>query len=100
MMIRPANALFQRVALGLLVVALAAAAGTAAQRAGILGNRPALAPAGNSGTSRAGAFDLGRQIAATQDYLRAHPDDVNALAQLGNLYLQRARETGDPAYYP
>ncbi len=31
--------------------------------------------------------------------LRQNPNDVKSLGQLGQLYLQRARETGDPAYY-
>jgi tetratricopeptide (TPR) repeat protein len=34
-----------------------------------------------------------------QDRVRQAPDDVNSYAVLGNLYLQRARETGDPSYY-
>ena len=34
-----------------------------------------------------------------QAALRATPDDVKALGQLGLAYQQRARETGDPAYY-
>jgi tetratricopeptide (TPR) repeat protein len=34
-----------------------------------------------------------------QDRVRQAPDDVNSYAVLGNLYLQRARETGDPGYY-
>lgn len=41
-----------------------------------------------------------RQIETLQTRLRDHPDDVQALGQLGDLYLQQARETGDPAYYP
>jgi tetratricopeptide (TPR) repeat protein len=35
-----------------------------------------------------------------QERLRAQPDDVSANALLGLAYQQRARETGDPAYYP
>jgi tetratricopeptide (TPR) repeat protein len=100
MMIRPANAMFQRVAIGLLVVALCAAAATAAQRAGLWGDHPTLSPGTNSGTSRASTADLGQQITTTQNYLHTHPDDADALTQLGQLYMQRAREIGDPAYYP
>jgi tetratricopeptide (TPR) repeat protein len=34
-----------------------------------------------------------------QEYLRQNPADPNAYAQLGSLYLQLARESGDPSYY-
>lgn len=40
-----------------------------------------------------------RQIETLQTKLRQNPNDVKSLGQLGQLYLQRARETGDPAYY-
>jgi tetratricopeptide (TPR) repeat protein len=93
------NTTLQRVALGFMIVVVCAALATTAQRAGLWGTAPS-PPSGGSGTTRAGAYDLGRQITAMQNYLRDRPDDVNALTQLGQLYLQRARETGDPAYYP
>lgn len=35
-----------------------------------------------------------------QSYLQTHPVDSVAYGNLGIYYLQRARETGDPAYYP
>src|SRR6476660_8010367 len=38
-------------------------------------------------------------MAKLQAALRATPDDVKALGQLGLAYQQRARETGDPTYY-
>ncbi len=41
-----------------------------------------------------------RQLAALQVRLRDRPDDPPLLASLGQIYVQRARETGDPAYYP
>jgi tetratricopeptide (TPR) repeat protein len=41
-----------------------------------------------------------RQLETVQAQLRQNPNDVKALGQLGQIYLQRARETGDPAYYP
>ena len=40
-----------------------------------------------------------RQIETLQAKLRQNPNDMKSLGQLGQLYLQRARETGDPAYY-
>jgi len=41
-----------------------------------------------------------RQLAALQIRLRERPDDPALLASLGQIYVQRARETGDPAHYP
>jgi len=35
-----------------------------------------------------------------QAVLRSRPDDIDSLSALGFAYLQRARETGDPGYYP
>jgi len=40
-----------------------------------------------------------RLIYSLQQRLRAKPDDGQSLAYLGNAYLQKARETGDPSYY-
>jgi len=39
------------------------------------------------------------QIQLLQDQLRADPNDWQAYSQLGLVYLQKARETGDPTYY-
>ncbi len=39
------------------------------------------------------------QIQKLQDQLRSHPEDWQAYTQLALVYLQKARETGDPAYY-
>src|SRR5437764_1376038 len=41
-----------------------------------------------------------RSIVDLQDRLRQKADDRPALTSLGLLYLQKARETGDPSYYP
>lgn len=39
-------------------------------------------------------------LAATQDYLRNNPGDARTWAALGSAYVERARRTGDAAYYP
>lgn len=39
------------------------------------------------------------QIQKVQDQLRSQPEDWPAYTQLGLVYLQKARETGDPTYY-
>ena len=39
-------------------------------------------------------------IASLQAKLNANENDADSLAQLGAAYLQKTRETGDPAYYP
>src|SRR5262245_55636809 len=40
-----------------------------------------------------------RQISTLQDRLRQQPNDQRTQTQLGQAYLQRARETSDPSYY-
>jgi len=65
------------------------------------------APAAAAGISSANAFQstfsTARNTASTvlrlQTALRVNPDDVRSWALLGLVYQQRARETGDPAYY-
>lgn len=49
-------------------------------------------------TSRTSA-STDAQIQTLQDRLRLNPEDWQAYSQLGLAYLQKARETGDPAYY-
>lgn len=44
--------------------------------------------------------DLDSHIVSLQDELRAHPKNGQAATLLGHAYLQKARETGDPSYYP
>jgi tetratricopeptide (TPR) repeat protein len=39
------------------------------------------------------------QIQTLQDRLRSNPDDWQSYSQLGLVFLQKARETGDPTYY-
>src|SRR4051812_14616872 len=46
------------------------------------------------------ADNTATQIAKLQNELRASRDDVRSLDALGLAYQQRARETGDPTYYP
>lgn len=53
--------------------------------------RPAAVPA---------APTTDRTIASLQARLRERPDDARAFSQLGAAYLQKVRETGDPAFYP
>ena len=52
----------------------------------------------SNASSRANA-STDAQIKTLQDQLRSHPEDGQAYNQLGLLYLQKARETGDPTYY-
>jgi tetratricopeptide (TPR) repeat protein len=58
--------------------------------------RPPVAP---SAAARP-ASRTDRMVESLQLRLRARPDDQKAYAQLGAAYLQKARESGDPAYYP
>jgi tetratricopeptide (TPR) repeat protein len=49
--------------------------------------------------SRLGA-STDEQIETLQNQLRNHPNDWQSYSQLGLVYLQKVRETGDPTYYP
>jgi tetratricopeptide (TPR) repeat protein len=49
-------------------------------------------------TSRTSA-STDAQIQTLQDRLRTNPNDWQAYSQLGLVYLQKAREIGDPTYY-
>ena len=40
-----------------------------------------------------------KTLTQLQDGLKAKPDDAGTYAQLASLYMQKARETGDPTYY-
>src|SRR5262245_49950566 len=64
---------------------------------------PLMVPSAASGAFRAagapeGADTVGA-VAKLQAALETDPDDVHSLDLLGLAYQQRARETGDPAYY-
>lgn len=90
---------FQRLTIGALALALCATIVVSAQRAGILPGdaRPGIRPGVAAPAARPPSEG---QIARLQARLRERPDDVKALTGLGHLYVQQARETGDPAYYP
>jgi len=49
-------------------------------------------------TLRVGA-SIDDQIQTLQDHLRKNPKDWSSYSKLGLVYLQKARETGDPSYY-
>ncbi|MDQ3699961.1 MAG: tetratricopeptide repeat protein, partial [Chloroflexota bacterium] len=82
--------------LTLTFLAAAARLGWVAQPVSAVPQQPfaAVNPPGGSATDAA--------VQRLQQRLGARPDDpsaAEAYAQLGNLYLQKARETGDPSYY-
>ena len=52
----------------------------------------------SNASSRASA-STDAQIKIVQEQLRSHPENVQSYTQLGLLYLQKARETGNPTYY-
>jgi tetratricopeptide (TPR) repeat protein len=47
-----------------------------------------------------GTGDTADYVAQLEDRVEADPEDAEGLALLGLAYQQRARETGDPGYYP
>ena len=49
---------------------------------------------------QAPADQLAGSIARAQEHLRAVPGDYAAWAELGSAYIERARVTADPTYYP
>ncbi len=64
---------------------------------------PAVAPASTSDAAalaRAGTGDLGDTITVLQEHLGAQPADARGWATLGVAYVEQARITGDPSYYP
>jgi tetratricopeptide (TPR) repeat protein len=65
-------------------------------------SRPAAAAPETAADRALQGFSLGDTqalVAQLQETLREAPEDVQALGLLGLAYQQRARETGDPAYY-
>jgi tetratricopeptide (TPR) repeat protein len=70
----------------------------------VLVNRPASSPlsgtpASTGLTGKAVPRDTESLIAGLQAAVREDPGDASGFALLGDAYYQRARETGDPAYY-
>jgi tetratricopeptide (TPR) repeat protein len=53
-----------------------------------------------SASDLASSGDLSGSIASLQARLERLPDDYDAWAALGTAYVQQARITGDPSYYP
>lgn len=50
--------------------------------------------------ARIGDGDLGRTVEVLQQHLEAQPEDARGWATLGLAYVEQARITGDPSYYP
>ena len=86
------------------VAALAAAASARRRVPGLaLSRRPGrFAGRGGASLTDAGLAvgDTAALVSQLQDRLRADPRDARGYALLGLAYQQRARETGDPTYYP
>jgi tetratricopeptide (TPR) repeat protein len=92
----------------LLATAVAALAATAALLGGVFRDSSSAAPSGLAGAQSAedfkAGFSLNRStaslIADLQSRLRVDDADERSYVLLGLAYEQRARETGDPSYYP
>lgn len=80
------------------VAVLAAAALTVV--GGIVGRKPASAPATPSTEVAAPVDRLSQSVTQSQDRLRRVPGDWRTWAALGMSYLELARITADPSYYP
>jgi len=88
--------------------AVAALAATALLLGGVLRESSSAAPAAVAGAQSAEDFKQGFSlngstaslVADLQSRLQADPKDEHSYALLGLAYQQRARETGDPSWYP
>ncbi|MFE0462979.1 tetratricopeptide repeat protein [Kitasatospora sp. NPDC058965] len=91
-------------AVGVLGAGLFLAGGLALAPASSDAGRPAPVPAARAaGTvpeASTSADALATDIAGLQQHLRDQPDDAPALGTLGLDYVQQARNTVDPSYYP
>lgn len=83
--------------LTLLVLATCLALVLGARQAGVL---PGVRPLARGQVAPVRPATTASRIAALEVRLGQSPDDRAALGQLGNLYLQAARESGDPRFYP
>jgi tetratricopeptide (TPR) repeat protein len=89
-------------------LAVAALAATAILLGGVLRESSSAAPAALAGAQAAESFKEGFSLGSStaslvadlQSQLRADPKNEHAYALLGLAYQQRARETGDPTWYP
>ncbi len=88
----------RRIASALVVIGLAL--GLSAVAAVAVGRTPARPDAAQPAPAAGRADPLGREIAALQDRLRRSPEDYQAWASLGLDYVQQAKLTVDPSYYP
>jgi tetratricopeptide (TPR) repeat protein len=88
--------------LGVTLLAVAAVALAAAGTVSALRSHPAPAATGlpTAGPPPAPTDPLSRQIHGLQQRLRGQPDDYVGWATLGLDYVQQAKDTVDPAYYP
>ena len=84
-----------RIKLATFVLVLSALAGFFAFRAAV--DRSGSDPQPSPTASRRSA--AASQVQTLEQTVRDRPDDVRALTQLAAAYVQRSRETGDPAYY-
>jgi tetratricopeptide (TPR) repeat protein len=95
----------RRIAVGLAVVAFSAAAvlfGGLLRNGGDAGAAPARTIGAQQAALESG-FSSGNTVSLVQDLqrrLRSRPDEGALWSLLGLAYQQRARETGDPAWYP
>jgi tetratricopeptide (TPR) repeat protein len=92
--------LIRAAAVALLLLAVAALAG--GLRRGTSTARPATPARGTSALLQGGfaAGNTQELVAQLQQAIRLRPGDAQSYALLGLAYQQRARETGDPSYYP
>ncbi len=88
--------------------AVALVAAGAALLGGILAGSPSAGPSSPKTTQAAAgrlldgfaAGDTAAYVAQLERRVQASPEDAEGLALLGLAYQQRARETGDPGFYP
>src|SRR5262245_42804493 len=90
----------RRLAIGTIALMLVASIVVALQARGTQGLTGWRMPVANTSTMPDPRSPVERQLETLLAQLQRNPNDVRALGQLGQIYVQRARETGDPSYYP